>query len=194
MVKLAYVPAGFAQEPEAVTGMASISAGAESAQMEEQQLYKNGDQFLLVKTSTDDGSPLPQGEAAKVNGRTAVLSAGLSGAVDMAPAVPEGADAEGAAAEGAASGGTQIVTASGAATGGQAAPEAGSGPVTVTGSGSGPSLQTSGSPGSLPELPSLSYEDAISLTWVVDGTRVELLSNLPATELQKIAEGLTLNT
>ncbi len=42
-------------------------------------------------------------------------------------------------------------------------------------------------------MPSITYKDANSLTWVVNGTRVEILSNLPVAELQKIAEGLVLS-
>ena len=36
------------------------------------------------------------------------------------------------------------------------------------------------------------YQNAIKLTWIVDGTRVEVLSNLPLEELLKVAEGLKL--
>jgi hypothetical protein len=38
----------------------------------------------------------------------------------------------------------------------------------------------------------VSYDNANSLTWDVDGTRVEVLTNLPVAELLKIAQGLTL--
>jgi hypothetical protein len=49
-------------------------------------------------------------------------------------------------------------------------------------------------PGSPPsaydERYSLTYEDASALIWIVDGSRVEILSNLSTEELQKVAEGL----
>ncbi len=47
--------------------------------------------------------------------------------------------------------------------------------------------------GTPPDMPSITYKDAVALTWVVNGTRVEILSNLPVAELQKIAEGLVLS-
>ncbi len=43
-----------------------------------------------------------------------------------------------------------------------------------------------------PLLPSVTYDSANSLTWDVDGTRVEVLTNLPVAQLLKIAQGLTL--
>jgi hypothetical protein len=47
--------------------------------------------------------------------------------------------------------------------------------------------------GSGPEMPTISYVNANALTWDVDGTRVELLTNLPVEELQKIADGMVLS-
>ena len=45
----------------------------------------------------------------------------------------------------------------------------------------------------LPDTPAITYKDANKLTWVVNGTRVELLSNLSVEELQSIAEGLIIS-
>jgi hypothetical protein len=47
--------------------------------------------------------------------------------------------------------------------------------------------------GDAPEVPAVDYTNGSRLTWVVDGTRVEILSNLSVDELMKIAEGLVLS-
>ena len=59
----------------------------------------------------------------------------------------------------------------------------------AAGGGEGPSRQ---SDGVAPEIPTITYDDASSLTWTLDDTRVEMLTNLPVEELLKIAEGLVL--
>ncbi len=51
-------------------------------------------------------------------------------------------------------------------------------------------VQTPPGPGQQQTLDPVAYENASKLTWDVDGTRIEMLSNLPVDELQKIAEGL----
>jgi hypothetical protein len=115
-----------------------------------------------------------------VNGLAAVLTTGLSGSLDaqLAPPAPDTGSAGPAP-----TGGDRIVV--------------GSGGSAVTESGTSASEDVAGGPatvtqGVAPAIPSITYEDANSLTWVVNGTRVEILSNLPVAELQKIAGGLTL--
>jgi hypothetical protein len=202
MTKLAYLPVGFESGPVAAAGSASISAKGDEGQQEEQTLYKSGDQFLLVKTSTDQGQPLPEGRPIDVNGQAAVLATGLQGSADVMAPVLDAAPVESTGGGSAPAAGSRplTVTGSGSATvvGGNTVITGQDGPVTVDGGGlstaqgdgAGPSTQTNGP---LPEVAPISYADANSLTWVVDGTRVELLSNLPVAELQKIAEGLSLN-
>lgn len=51
-------------------------------------------------------------------------------------------------------------------------------------------VQTPPGPGQQQTLDPVAYENANKLTWDVVGTRIEMLSNLPVDELQKIAEGL----
>lgn len=56
------------------------------------------------------------------------------------------------------------------------------------GSGGGGGGGTGGYPGQQPE--SLDYADGARLTWVEGGTRVEMLTNLPAEALLAVAEGM----
>jgi hypothetical protein len=162
-----YLPAGFEQQPAYLVGSVSDPAQGEVAQQEQQAMYQNGDLFLLVKTTTDTSQALPTGEVAEVNGLPAVLRTGLSGTYDGPPAVlASGGDA-------AASGATpSVVTGE-------------SGLVLVEG-------PTGAVPGDGSLLPSVAYDNANSLTWDVDRTRVEILTNLPVEELLRIAQGLTL--
>ncbi len=51
-------------------------------------------------------------------------------------------------------------------------------------------VQTPPGPGQQQTPDPVAYENANKLTWDVAGTRVEMLSNLPVDELQKIADGL----
>lgn len=173
--ELGYLPAGFEATPAFLTGSASMDAQGQAKQ-EDRSLYQNGDLFLLVTTSTDAGAALPEGEAATVNGRPAVLQTGLSGTA-AGPAVPDADAPQGAAGavSGGESGATSVSIEGGTA---ESATQAG-----------GPSLQTAGSG---PDLQPITYDDANSLTWVVDGKKVEILSNLPVDELLKVAEGLVL--
>ena len=209
IAELGYLPAGFESGPDVVAGSASIVGApgedAQPPQQQEQALYKNGDQFLLVKTSNDSGEPLPKGQAAAVNGLAAVLTTGLSGSWDGLPAPAEGqaVTASGSAQIAPASGGVDITPASG---GVNVAPASGeqSATIVVGSDGSVVESRTSVAAGATggaatvvggtpPDMPSITYKDANALTWVVNGTRVEILSNLPVAELQKIAEGLVLS-
>jgi hypothetical protein len=59
------------------------------------------------------------------------------------------------------------------------------------------SVDSSGGPstvvnGEAPDMPAVDYTNGNKLTWVVNGTRVQILSNLPLAELVKIAGGLVL--
>ena len=206
-LELGYLPEGFALGPVIQTGSVEIASPAaedggavalpQPAEEKQQSLYQNGDQFLLVTTEKGSREPLPGGEQASVNGLEAVLQTGLSGTVDPFPAPARDA-------VGASGGGVASATASGAAPLGDGPSfEVGTGAGTVvTGSG----MVTGGTAGAgdsglvttpagdeLPALPvSFTYQNAIKLTWIVDGTRVEVLSNLPLEELLKVAEGLKL--
>jgi hypothetical protein len=206
-LELGYLPDGFELGPVFQTGSVEIASPAaedsgaaaswQSAEQKQQSLYQNGDQFLLVTTEKGSQQPLPDGEPAEVNGLNAVLQTGLSGTVDPAPALPAGA-ASGS------SGGVASVTVSGAAPQGEGPSfEVGAGAGTVImGSGvviggtanaadSGPVIAPAGD--QPPVMPvALTYQNAIKLTWIVDGTRVEVLTNLPFEELLKVAEGLKL--
>jgi hypothetical protein len=214
IAELGYLPVGFESGPAVVTGSATVAAPGEDAQQsqrQEQALYKNGDQFLLVKTSDDSGEPLPKGQAAAVNGVAAVLTTGLSGSWDGLP-VPAGGGAVLVSGQAqiapAASGEGQLVPIAPAGAGGvKVAPTPGEQPATIVVGSDGSVISESGisvsegapegavavTSGTPPDMPSITYIDANSLTWVVNGTRVEILSNLPVAELQKIAEGLVLS-
>jgi hypothetical protein len=206
-LELGYLPDGFELGPVFQTGSVEIASPAtegggaaaslQPAEQKQQSLYQNGDQFLLVTTDKGSQEPLPDGEPAEVNGLNAVLQTGLSGTVDPAPALPNDAVSG-------SSGGVASVTVSGAAPQGEGPSfEVGAGAGTViTGSGvviggtanaadSGPVTAPAGD--QLPVVPiAFTYQNAIKLTWIVDGTRVEVLSNLPLEELLKVAEGLKL--
>ena len=223
IAELGYLPVGFESGPVVVAGSASIVGApgedSQQPQQQEQALYKNGDQFLLVKTSNDGGEPLPQGQAAAVNGVAAVLTTGLSGSWDGLPAPADGEVvsvsgsaqiAPAGAGEGQlvpitpGAGGATLAPASG---GVGVAPASGEQPVTIVVGSDGSVVSESGisvsegTPGGAatvvggtpPDMPSITYKDANALTWIVNGTRVEILSNLPVAELQKIAEGLVLS-
>jgi hypothetical protein len=212
---LGYLPAGFKAEAITSVGSGSVSAKGEDLQSEEQTLYRAGDQFLLVKTSTDKGQPLPQGKAATVNGVAAVLGTGLSGSATVAPPVLDGAQVGTVTVSAAPGGPTNIVGSTGgtivgdgsgvvtpasgsAVAGGSAAVAPPDGAVIEEGSAS-VSADPAGTPvtdisgGDAPEVPAVDYTNGSRLTWVVDGTRVEILSNLSVDELMKIAEGLVLS-
>jgi hypothetical protein len=213
--QLGYLPEGFEPMPVYVAGSLSVLApegldaagdvgGMEvassgAAREEGQALYQNGDRFLVVKTATDSGEPLPEGQATEVNGASAVLRTGLSGTVEP-PGPPEGAEmgvgAETVVVSGGTTGAGEAVAPSLNVQGspaGSAGASAESGTVVVQepddGTAGAPGSETQGTP---PEIPSLTYDDANSLTWLVDGTRVEILTNLSVEELLKIAEGLVL--
>jgi hypothetical protein len=154
--------------------------------------------FLLLKTSGDISAPLPQGQAAAVNNLPAVLRTGPSGSV-APPAVPEGAKTVTVFAGGSTEAGAQAEPSP------QGEPSAGNGEAGLRVDGGTAKIESgaAGSPtdvkgaglrteGAGPEMPSISYSNAKALTWNADGTRVELLSNLPVAELQKIAEGMVL--
>lgn len=53
-----------------------------------------------------------------------------------------------------------------------------------------PPVQEPHDTASLVDRYTVTYQDATALTWVSDSYRVEVLSNLPVTEIQKIAEGM----
>jgi hypothetical protein len=183
---LTYLPQGFQTSTGAM--VSSLSINTENAKGTEEALYRNGDQLILAKTSSDDGSALPSGEAAAVKGAKAVLQTGLAGTSDLAVAPPEGPAAGPGTIQGAGSAtvisGNTVVT-------GVLGGDQQQGGVAVT---PGPDVQMPASGESPPlDAPAFTYKDANKLTWVVGGTRVELLSNLSVEELQKIAEGLIVN-
>ena len=210
---LGYLPSGFKAEAITSVGSGSVSAQGEDLQSQEQTLYQAGDRFVLVKTSTDKGEPLPQGKAASVNGAAAVLRTGLSGSATVTPPELDATPAPGSGAPAGAVTGPVTITGSAGSmvVQGAGAPAAGSSAVappsggTVTGSGNtsgessiSVSADSSGGPatvvvGEPPVIAPISYENGNKLTWIVKGTRVEILSNLPLDELMKIAEGLVLN-
>jgi hypothetical protein len=180
-MQASYLPAGFQESPEFSAGSISVGmgpgaavpgGGAQSGQASdvvetEQALYRNGDQFVLIRTVKKDGTALPEGEKVTVKGEKAVVVTGLSGTFDFAPPADLG---------GSVNGPTNIQGASG------------EGVITVTAGGDGQtSTQAAGLP---PAVAPLTYQNAVSLAWIVDGTRIEILSNLPLAELLKIAEGL----
>jgi hypothetical protein len=145
-----YLPEGLDSAPVYQVGMAEIPSGggAEGGGQEgsqefqtEQSLYRGGKWFVLIKSTSDTDTPLPDGQATEVNGDDAVLVTGLSGTEPP----PE-----------------QLV-------------------IDV-----GPSVTTD------PRY-TVDYRDAVALTWVHDGTRIEVLSNLPAEEIRKIAAGLVVS-
>jgi hypothetical protein len=157
----------------------------------EQALYENGDQFIYIETAKGKNKDLPDGQAAKVAGEDAVILTGLTGTLSMEPLLPGGAKADGAA-------GMTVTTAAP-----DPAPAAGSanGPTVVTGEAGltvsgggngGPSTVAGG--GAAPAVSPVIYENATSLTWIMDGTWVEIISNLPVAEIIKVAEGLVPGT
>ncbi len=208
--QLGYLPEGFEPMPVYVAGSLSVLASEGSdaagdvggrevassgaAREEGQALYQNGDRFLVVKTATDSGESLPEGQATEVNGAPAVLRTGLSGTVEpLGP--PEGAETvtvSGATAGGGESDAPSVHVEGSPAGSAGASVESGTQVVQEPddGTAGAPGSETQGTP---PEIPSLTYDDANSLIWLVDGTRVEILTNLSVEELLKIAEGLVLS-
>lgn len=190
-----YLPAGFDVNPTAGSGMITVgSLSASDGQPEdvveaEQALYENGDQFIYIETAKGRDKDVPDGQATKVNGEDAVIVTGLTGTLSMEPLLPEDARPD-------ADAGMTVTT-------------AGDGPAFVTGeaglSVSGgenaqPSTQVVGGVqveggaevvgGLPPAVTPVQYENATSLTWIVDGTWVQIISNLPLDEIIKVAEGL----
>ena len=199
-LEFGYLPAGFDSQPLYELGSAEMVAQQQgdapaAPKQAEQALYKNGDQFFSVKTSSDDGSALPSGEAATVNGRAAVLQTGLTGTVGAPapPAVGDGKTTSGPVA-------SELKVVTGSAQAGPVTEKGGDdsgnpGPDTKviieSGSSSGEAggAVVSGTP---PDIPSITYANANSLTWVADGKRVEILTNLSVEEPERIAAGLKL--
>ena len=202
-LELGYLPEGFEAGPVLQTGSVNVDqsgsngegqAGPQVGEQREQSLYQDGDLFVLVSTYKGAGESLPEGAPAEVGGLPAVLQTGLSGVVDpsLGPPPAAGASTGGAVASVSASGavpeGEGPRVESGAAeiegivveSGTQSA-EAGSGVATLP-AGAEPRA-----------LPTISYAGANQLTWIVNGIKVEVLSNLPVEELFKIAEGLKLD-
>jgi predicted anti-sigma-YlaC factor YlaD len=194
--QLTYLPAGFALQPEAVAGSLSVSAQGQEPKGQEQALYRSGEKFVWVKTATNAGDQaMPQGQATEVNGIGAVLQTGLSGSADLAQ-TPDGAPPAPQAGQNQAAGqgpvtvqgsGSAVIVGGGTVITGTANGSVGSGLSVAPDSGSQPATETAGAP---LELPAVAYQNANSLTWVVDGTRVEVLTNLSVEELTKIAAGL----
>lgn len=156
--------------------IAAIKEGREKPGVRaEQHLYQNGSRFLQVRAVTDSGEALPSGTTVQVNGRPGMLQTGLSGllevtepdlAVEFLGAHPQDAN--------------MMMTTTTAGTDG-----AGS-------SSNALSKSPADLSGGAPKQPT-PYHDAIRLTWIADGTRVEMLSDLPVAELIKVAEALILN-
>jgi hypothetical protein len=89
-VEAGYLPEGFDPAPVYQVGLVGVplASGAEGGREDgsqvtrtEQSLYRGGGLFVLVRIVSDTGEPLPEGEAAEVNGNDAVLLVGLSGFV-----------------------------------------------------------------------------------------------------------------
>lgn len=202
-MELSYLPDGFESTSGGVTmmsGSATQSGQPDDAVTSEQALYNDGDRFILVNTATNDGSKLPQGEKASVKGKKAVIVTGVSGTADGLPELVDLGTAS--PPQGAAAAGDQPVDikGSGSATvvgvgtivtdvgGGSATGAMGEIGVSSSSSGEGgPSVQYSGPP---PETKPFAYTNATSLTWIANGMRMEIISNLPVAEILKIAEGL----
>ncbi len=179
-LQLGYLPEGFDSQPLYQTGAFRAdtepdAAGMGSASLQEQEsLYQEGDRFLLVKTSVGVDAPLPEGQATDVGGVPAVLRTGLSGVLE--PSVPDlGQDEPTSGAEDAGPSPNDEVIES-----------------WVSG-GLDEKGNTWKSSGTESEIPSITYDNANAVTWDADGTRVEILSNLPVDELLKVAEGLVLD-
>ena len=150
---------------------AAIKEGKKPGVRVEQSLYQNGAQFVQVRTVTDTGEPLPSGSAVEVNDRSGVLQTGISGLLQVTePDLP--AEFLGAQPDS-----RQMTTTT-------AGPDV-SGGDGVDSSGGAPA------PASPEPTP---FHDAIRLSWIVDGTRVAMLSNLPAEELVRVGESLVLGT
>jgi hypothetical protein len=154
--------------------IAAIKEGKKPGVRVEQRLYQNGDRFLQVRAVTDSGEALPSGTTVQIHGRAGVLQTGLSGLLDLrAPDLAVeflGADPQAAA---------MMTTTT-------AAPDsAGSVSTGLSESPADPSGDAHAQP--------VPYQNAIRLTWTVEDTRVEMLSNLPVAELIKVAEALILN-
>ena len=211
--ELGYLPMGFKPEAIASAGSGSIGAQGEDLQSQEQTLYQSGDQFVLVKTSNDKGEPLPQGTTTQVNGLAAVLSTGLSGSATITPPELDATPVPGSAASATPGSGPVSIVGSDGVTvvGGSAVITGGSGVVSGSSSAVAPpsggatgegtitvSADSAGGPvtvvaGEAPSLPAVAYKNGNKLTWIVNGTRIEILSNLSVDELMKIAEGLVLS-
>jgi hypothetical protein len=154
--------------------IAAIKEGQKPGVRAEQHLYQNTDRFLQVRAVTDSGEALPSGSTVQINGRPGVLQTGLSGLLDVTEpnlAVEFlGSQPQDAA----------MMT-------------------TTTAGIDGTSListdvsRSTGDPSSAAHDQPIPYRDAIRLTWIVEDTRVEMLSNLPVAELVQVAEALILN-
>lgn len=152
---------------------AAIKEGKRPGVRVEQSLHQNGAWFVQVRTVTDTGEPVPSGSAVEVNSRPGVLQTGMSGllkvtepdlAVEFLGAQPDASN--------------QMTTTT-------------AGPSGSAATGSDSSNSVSGPPANKEPIP---YRDAIRLTWILEGTRVDMLSNLSAEELIKVAQGLVLGT
>jgi hypothetical protein len=187
-LELTYLPEGFEPMPAYQTGSVQVvqpddtagngnATAPQVAEEQERSLYQSGDLFVLVTTYKGSQQSLPDGEPATVNGLAAILQTGLSGTVGapVPPAIPAGAGTAGASI----AAGVASLTVSGGTAGPQG-PAIESG--TIEGGETRPRV-----------IPSLDYQNAGKLTWLVDGTRVEVLSNLPLAELLRVAEGLVLD-
>ncbi len=178
-VQFGYLPEGFDAQPAFMTGSAMSDDGP--AVQQQQTVYQKGDQFIAVTTSDGTDQALPEGQSADVNGVSAVLRTGLSGTVGgPGPGMPKDGITTNTPVSGVA--GPVIVE-------GGNVQSAGEGPSTQSAGGAEPSTQTAGKG---PAISPITYDNANSLTWNLDGTKVEVLTNLSVDELQKIAEGLVL--
>jgi hypothetical protein len=149
--------------------VAAIKQGAKPGVRVEQCLYQNGPRFVEVRTVTDTGEPMPNGSRAEVKGRPAVVQTGLSGV--LAVTDPDlAAEFLGAQPQ-------QRMTTT------TAGPD-------VSGGVGAYSSEVAGAPPA--STAPIAYRDAVRLTWIVDGTRVQMLSNLSVEELVKVGESLVL--
>lgn len=154
---------------------AAIKRGEKPGVRVEQCLYQNGPDFIQVGTVTDTGGPMPSGNAVEVNGRPGVLQTGMSGLLKVTSPEPDLA--------------VEFLGAQPDASNQMTTTTAGPSGSASTGSDSWTSVTVP--PANKEPIP---YRDAIRLTWIVDGTRVVMLSNLSAEELIKVAQGLVLGT
>ena len=159
------------ESPTAGTAVTAVKEGKGKPGFRvEQCLYQSGGLFIQIRTVTDTDAPLPEGQAVEVEHTPAVLQTGLSGTLEVKdPDLP--AEFLGAKPE----------------AGGPASTSTTASPDSFGDTDAGSSATVTDTP---PNTGPVTYHESVRLTWVADGIRVEMLSNLPVPELIEVAEGL----